>query len=46
LRLIVGQTWTSIYLGSGVLKRFSLPMSGLRQRRKPGLALASSLVAA
>jgi O-antigen/teichoic acid export membrane protein len=45
LGLIVGQTWTSIYLGSRVLKRYSLPLSELCQWGKLGLALGSSLVA-
>jgi O-antigen/teichoic acid export membrane protein len=45
LGLVVGQTWTSIYLGSRVLKRFQLPLSELCQWSKLGLALASSLVA-
>jgi O-antigen/teichoic acid export membrane protein len=45
LGLIVGQTWTSIYLGSRVLKRYKLPLSELCQWGKLGLALVSSLVA-
>jgi O-antigen/teichoic acid export membrane protein len=45
LGLIVGQTWTSIYLGSRVLKRYNLPLSELCQWGKLGLALVSSLVA-
>ena len=45
LGLVVGQTWTSIYLGSRVLKRFQIPLSELCQWSKLGLALASSLVA-
>ena len=45
LGLVVGQTWTSIYLGSRVLKRYQLPLSELCQWSKLGLALASSLVA-
>jgi O-antigen/teichoic acid export membrane protein len=45
LGLVIGQTWTSIYLGSRVLKRFKLPLSELCQWSKLGLALASSLVA-
>ena len=45
LGLVVGQTWTSIYLGSRVLKRYQLPLSELCQWGKLGLALASSLVA-
>jgi O-antigen/teichoic acid export membrane protein len=45
LGLVVGQTWTSIYLGARVLKRYKLPLSALCQWDKLGLALASSLVA-
>jgi O-antigen/teichoic acid export membrane protein len=45
LGLVIGQIWTSIYLGSRVLKRYQLPLSGLCQWSKLGLALASSLVA-
>jgi O-antigen/teichoic acid export membrane protein len=45
LGLVIGQAWTSIYLGSRVLKRFQLPLSELCQWSKLGLALASSLVA-
>ena len=45
LGLVVGQTWTSIYLGSRVLKRYGLPLSELCQWGKLGLALAASLVA-
>jgi O-antigen/teichoic acid export membrane protein len=45
LGLIVGQTWTSIYLGSRVLKRYKLPLSELCQWGKLGLALVASLVA-
>jgi len=45
LGLLIGQTWTSVYLGSRVLKRLKLPLSELCQWSKLGLALASSLVA-
>ena len=45
LGLVVGQAWTSFYLGSRVLKRYNLPLSELCQWSKLGLALASSLVA-
>jgi O-antigen/teichoic acid export membrane protein len=45
LGLVVGQTWTSFYLGSRVLKRYNLPLSELCQWGKLGLALAASLVA-
>jgi O-antigen/teichoic acid export membrane protein len=43
--LVVGQTWTSFYLGARVLKRYQLPLSELCQWGKLGLALAASLVA-
>ncbi len=45
LGLVVGQAWTSIYLGSRVLKRYQLPLAELCQWGKLGLAFASSLVA-
>jgi O-antigen/teichoic acid export membrane protein len=45
LGLVVGQTWTSIYLGARVLKRFRLPLSELCQWGKLALALVASLVA-
>jgi O-antigen/teichoic acid export membrane protein len=45
LGLVVGQTWTSFYLGTRVLKRYGLPLSELCQWGKLGLALAASLVA-
>jgi O-antigen/teichoic acid export membrane protein len=45
LGLVVGQTFTSIYLGARVLRRYQLPLSQLCQWDKLGLALASSLVA-
>ncbi|HEU4780331.1 MAG TPA: oligosaccharide flippase family protein, partial [Steroidobacteraceae bacterium] len=45
LGLVVGQTWTSFYLGSRVLKRYNLPLSQLCQWGKLGLAFAASLVA-
>jgi O-antigen/teichoic acid export membrane protein len=45
LGLVVGQAWTSIYLGSRVLKRYRLPLSELCQWGKLGLALGASLVA-
>jgi O-antigen/teichoic acid export membrane protein len=44
LGLVVGQTWTSFYLGSRVLKRYKLPLSELCQWGKLGLALMASLV--
>jgi len=45
LGLVVGQTWTSVYLGVRILKRYKLPLSELCQWGKLGLALASSVVA-
>jgi phytoene/squalene synthetase len=42
---VVGQTWTSFYLGSRVLKRYRLPLSELCQWGKLGLALMASVVA-
>ena len=43
LGLVVGQTWSSIYLGTRVLKRYRLPLSELCQWSKLGLALLASL---
>jgi len=45
LGLVIGQTWTSIYLGKRVLTRYGLPLSELCQWSKLGLALAASLAA-
>jgi O-antigen/teichoic acid export membrane protein len=45
LGLVIGQTWTSIYLGKRVLTRYGLPLSELCQWGKLGLALAASLAA-
>jgi O-antigen/teichoic acid export membrane protein len=45
LGLVIGQTWTSIYLGKRVLTRYRLPLSELCQWSKLGLALAASLAA-
>jgi O-antigen/teichoic acid export membrane protein len=45
LGLVVGQMWTSLYLGRRLLKRYNLPFSELCQWDKLGLALAASLVA-
>jgi O-antigen/teichoic acid export membrane protein len=45
LGLVVGQAWTSIYLGRRLLRRFGLPLAELCQWSKLGLALAASLVA-
>jgi O-antigen/teichoic acid export membrane protein len=43
LGLVVGQTWSSFYLGTRVLKRYQLPLSELCQWSKLGLALLASL---
>ncbi|HUQ11771.1 MAG TPA: oligosaccharide flippase family protein [Steroidobacteraceae bacterium] len=43
LGLVVGQTWSSFYLGTRVLKRYGLPVSELCQWNKLGLALLASL---
>ncbi|HEV7605796.1 MAG TPA: oligosaccharide flippase family protein [Steroidobacteraceae bacterium] len=45
LGLVIGQSWTSIYLGKRVLTRYQLPLAELCQWDKLGLALAASLVA-
>jgi len=45
LGLVVGQAWTSLYLGRRLLKRYQLPLSDLCQWDKLGLALATSLLA-
>jgi O-antigen/teichoic acid export membrane protein len=45
LGLVVGQAWTSLYLGRRLLKRFALPLSALCEWSKLGLALAASFVA-
>jgi O-antigen/teichoic acid export membrane protein len=45
LGLVVGQVWTSLYLGRRLLKRYNLPLAELCQWGKLGLALAASLVA-
>jgi O-antigen/teichoic acid export membrane protein len=45
LGLVIGQSWTSIYLGKRVLTRYGLPLSELCQWGKLGLALAASLAA-
>ena len=44
LGLVVGQAWSSIYLGTRVLKRFQLPLSELCDWSKLGLAFLASLV--
>jgi O-antigen/teichoic acid export membrane protein len=44
LGLVVGQTWSSFYLGTRVLKRYQLPLSELCQWSKLGLAMLASLV--
>lgn len=43
LGLVVGQTWSSFYLGTRVLKRYRLPLSELCQWSKLGLAMLASL---
>jgi O-antigen/teichoic acid export membrane protein len=43
LGLVVGQAWSSIYLGTRVLKRYRLPLSALCQWNKLALALLASL---
>jgi O-antigen/teichoic acid export membrane protein len=43
LGLLVGQTWSSIYMGTRVLKRYRLPLAELCQWSKLGLALLASL---
>jgi O-antigen/teichoic acid export membrane protein len=45
LGLVLGQVWTSIYLGRRVLQKYRLPLAELCQWDKLGLALAASLVA-
>ena len=45
LGLVVGQTWTSFYLGSTRAQALPLPLSELCQWGKLALALAASLVA-
>jgi O-antigen/teichoic acid export membrane protein len=42
--LVAGQAWSSIYLGSRVLRRYQLPLSGLCDWGKLGLALLATLV--
>lgn len=43
LGLVVGQTWSSFYLGMRTMKRYQLPVSELCQWNKLGLALLASL---
>jgi O-antigen/teichoic acid export membrane protein len=43
LGLVAGQTWSSIYLGARVLKRYGLPLAELCQWSKLALALLASL---
>jgi O-antigen/teichoic acid export membrane protein len=43
LGLVIGQTWTSVYLGARVLKKYHLPLAELCQWHKLGLALLASL---
>lgn len=45
LGLVVGQVWTSIYLGRRVMRRYRLPLSELCQWDKLGFALGASLLA-
>ncbi|HET7810961.1 MAG TPA: oligosaccharide flippase family protein [Steroidobacteraceae bacterium] len=42
LGLVVGQLWTAWYLGKRVMTRYNVPLSGIFQWRKFGLALAAS----
>jgi O-antigen/teichoic acid export membrane protein len=44
LGLVAGQTWSSIYLATRVMKRYRLPLSGVCQWSKLGLALLASLL--
>jgi O-antigen/teichoic acid export membrane protein len=43
LGLVVGQAWSSIYLGARTLKRYQMPLAELCQWSKLGLALLASL---
>ncbi len=43
LGLVVGQTWTSYYLGRRVMRKYQLPLSALGEWGKLGLALVASL---
>jgi O-antigen/teichoic acid export membrane protein len=45
LGLVVGQAWTSLYLGRRLLRRYNLPLSELCQWGKLGLALVATLLA-
>lgn len=45
LGLVLGQFWTSIHLGSRMVRRFRIPVSQLCQWRKLGLSLLASLAA-
>ncbi len=45
LGLVVGQTWSSIYLGGRLMKRYQLPLSEICQWGKLGLALLATLAA-
>jgi O-antigen/teichoic acid export membrane protein len=45
LGLVVGQAWTSFYLGRRVLKRYALPLAQLCDWGKLALAFAAALVA-
>jgi O-antigen/teichoic acid export membrane protein len=43
LGLVVGQVWSSVYLGARVLRRYRIPLSELCQWGKVGLAMLASL---
>lgn len=43
LGLVLGQVWSSVYLGARTLKRYQLPLAELCQWSKLGLALMASL---
>jgi O-antigen/teichoic acid export membrane protein len=44
LGLVVGQAWTSLYLGRRVLQRYQIPLSELVQWDRLGLAFGASLL--
>lgn len=44
LGLVVGQTFSSVYLGSRLMKRYQIPLSEICQWGKLGLAMLASLV--
>lgn len=45
LGLVVSQTWTSLYLGRRVMRKYSLPLADISEWSKLGLALVASVVA-